>query len=36
MFQSIIYDGLAGQSFLKNFTITYDLDRSRMIFANRR
>lgn len=33
MFQKIIYDGLAGDRFLRNFTTTYDLARSRMIFA---
>ncbi|MBU1221795.1 hypothetical protein KKF34_18285 [Myxococcota bacterium] len=32
MFQKIIYDGLAGQFFLKKFIITYDLKRSLMIF----
>jgi predicted aspartyl protease len=33
MFQEIIYDGLIGDRFLRNFTVTYDLRRSRMIFA---
>lgn len=33
MVQKIIYDGLAGDRFLRNFTTTYDLARSRMIFA---
>jgi hypothetical protein len=33
MFQRIIYDGLVGNSFLKNFTVTYDLPNARMIFA---
>ncbi|HEY1639961.1 MAG TPA: hypothetical protein VGG35_04690 [Streptosporangiaceae bacterium] len=33
MVQKIIYDGLAGVRFLRNFTTTYDLARSRMIFA---
>jgi predicted aspartyl protease len=33
MFQQIIYDGLIGDQFLRNFTVTYDLPRSRMIFA---
>ena len=33
MFQEIIYDGLIGDRFLRNFTVTYDLPRSRMIFA---
>jgi hypothetical protein len=33
MFQKIIYDGLVGNGFLRNFTTTYDLAGSRMIFA---
>jgi len=33
MFQRIIYDGLVGNSFLKNFTVTYDLPNVRMLFA---
>ncbi|HYK34247.1 MAG TPA: hypothetical protein VEV63_19900 [Streptosporangiaceae bacterium] len=33
MFQKIIYDGLIGDRFLRNFTTTYDLVNSRMIFA---
>jgi predicted aspartyl protease len=33
MFQDIIYDGLVGDRFLRNFTTTYDLANSRMIFA---
>jgi predicted aspartyl protease len=33
MFQKIIYDGLIGDKFLRNFTTTYDLPNSRMIFA---
>ena len=33
MFQKIIYDGLVGDAFLRNFTTTYDLASSRMIFA---
>ncbi len=33
MFQKIIYDGLVGDRFLRNFTTTYDLPNSRMIFA---
>jgi predicted aspartyl protease len=35
MFQMIIHDGLVGDSFLRNFVTTYDLARSRMIFAAR-
>ena len=34
MFQEIIYDGLVGDGFLRNFTTTYDLPNSRMIFAS--
>jgi hypothetical protein len=34
MFQEIIYDGLVGDSFLRNFTTTYDLANSRMIFVS--
>lgn len=33
MFQQIIYDGLAGNQFLRGFVVTYDLAASRMIFA---
>ena len=33
MFQQIIYDGLVGDTFLQDFVVTYDLARSRMIFA---
>lgn len=33
MFQEIIYDGLVGDRFLRNFIVTYDLLRSRMVFA---
>jgi predicted aspartyl protease len=33
MFQKIVYDGLIGDRFLRNFTTTYDLASSRMIFA---
>jgi hypothetical protein len=32
-FQEIIYDGLLGDRFLRNFIVTYDLPRSRMIFT---
>jgi predicted aspartyl protease len=35
MFQEIIYDGLIGDAFLRNFVTTYDLANSRMIFAQR-
>jgi hypothetical protein len=31
--QKIIHDGLIGDRFLRNFTTTYDLARSRVIFA---
>lgn len=33
MFQQIIYDGLVGDKFLRNFTTTYDLANTRVIFA---
>jgi hypothetical protein len=33
MFQKIIYDGLVGDAFLRNFVVTYDLENGRMIFA---
>jgi len=33
MFQRIIHDGLVGDAFLRNFTGTYDLANSRVIFA---
>jgi hypothetical protein len=33
MFQKIIYDGLIGDSFLKNFAVTYDLQNERMVFS---
>ncbi|MGI0085134.1 MAG: hypothetical protein ACREBQ_08635, partial [Nitrososphaerales archaeon] len=33
MFQDIIYDGLVGNSFLKSYTVTYDIAHSRMIFS---
>jgi hypothetical protein len=32
MFQKIIYDGLVGNAFLRNFVVTYDLPNTRMIF----
>jgi predicted aspartyl protease len=34
MFQQIIYDGLVGDTFLRDFVVMYDLARSRMIFAH--
>lgn len=36
MFQQIIHDGLIGDRFLRNFTTTYDLASSRVIFATPR
>src|SRR5262249_18496218 len=33
MFQDIIYDGLLGDSFLRNFIVTYDLRNPRLILA---
>ncbi|MGH3170151.1 MAG: hypothetical protein ACRDN0_30250, partial [Trebonia sp.] len=35
MFQKIIHEGLVGDGFLRNFVTTFDLARSRMIFAPR-
>jgi hypothetical protein len=32
MFQKIIYDGLVGHYFLSNFTVTYNLPESEMVF----
>lgn len=32
MFQKIIYDGLVGHFFLREFTVTYNLKKSEMIF----
>lgn len=32
MFQKIIYDGLVGHDFLKQFRVTYDIPKSEMIF----
>lgn len=32
MFQKIIYDGLVGHYFLKQFRVTFDLEKSEMIF----
>jgi hypothetical protein len=34
MFQEIIYDGLVGDTFLRSYDVTYDLDRGRMYFAD--
>ncbi|MBS1955193.1 MAG: clan AA aspartic protease [Cyanobacteria bacterium SZAS-4] len=31
-FQKIIYDGLIGDGFMRNFTVTYDLPHKRIIF----
>jgi len=33
MFQKIIHDGLVGDSFLRNFAVTYDVANARMIFS---
>jgi hypothetical protein len=33
MFQKVIYDGLVGDAFLRNFVVTYKLENGRMIFA---
>ena len=33
MFQRIIYEGLLGNAFLRDFTVTYDMPGSRAIFA---
>jgi Aspartyl protease len=33
MLQRIVYDGLVGDAFLRNFVVTYDVGRARMIFA---
>jgi len=33
MFQTIIYDGLIGDEFLRQFTVTFDLPRARMILG---
>lgn len=32
MFQEIIYDGLVGNDFMRQFTVTYDLKNERLIF----
>lgn len=33
IFQRIVYDGLVGDAFLRNFVVTYDLPGERMIFG---
>lgn len=33
MFQRIIYEGLLGDAFLRDFTVTYDMPGSRAVFA---
>jgi Aspartyl protease len=33
MFQKIVYEGLVGQSFLRNFAVTFDLPNERLIFS---
>jgi hypothetical protein len=33
MLQHIVYDGLVGDAFLRNFVVTYDVIRGQMIFA---
>jgi hypothetical protein len=33
MFQRIVYDGLVGDAFLRNFVLTYDLAASRLLVA---
>jgi hypothetical protein len=33
MFQEIIYDGLVGDAFLRNFVVTFDVSNERMIFG---
>jgi hypothetical protein len=35
IFQKIIYDGMLGYSFLKRYTVSYDIAGSRMIFNRR-
>jgi hypothetical protein len=32
MFQEIIYDGLIGDEFLRQFAVTFDLERSTLVF----
>ena len=34
MFQEIIHDALVGDSFLRSYDVTYDLDHSRILFAD--
>jgi hypothetical protein len=33
MFQRIVYDGLVGQAFLRNYTVTFDVPNARLWFA---
>jgi hypothetical protein len=33
MVQRIVYDGLVGDAYLRNFVVTYDVGRTRVIFA---
>ncbi len=33
MFQKIIYDGLVGHAFLRNFAVTFDVPNERLIFS---
>ena len=33
MLQEIVYDGLVGHDFLRNFAVTYDLPNGRMVFG---
>lgn len=35
-FQRIVYDGLVGDTFLRNFVVTYDVASARMHFARPR
>jgi hypothetical protein len=34
MFQELVHDGLVGDQFLRSFEVTYDLARSRLLFAD--
>jgi hypothetical protein len=33
MFQRIVYDGLVGLAFLRQFVVTWDIPASRVMFA---